>query len=66
MSDQYTPTIGPFDRPEISKTDFRRMRSIALNLAAFAEAHNASPELLAQIHELREIINATAGTHQPR
>ena len=66
MSDQYTPTISWFDRPEISKTDFRRMRSIALNLAAFAEAHGAGPELLAQIHELRKIINATAGTHQPR
>ncbi len=54
--------VSIFDRPAIRVKDFRRMRSIALNLAAFAEANGASAALCQEIVELKEIINAQANS----
>ncbi len=65
VNDNYRPIINVFDRPEISKDDFRRLRSIAINLAAFAERHNPSESLMQQIQELREIVNGQAHSAHP-
>lgn len=49
------------ERPSITRADFRRMRSISLNLAAYVENHcDGNEGLKAQIVELRGIINGGA------
>jgi hypothetical protein len=44
--------------PIYSVEQVRRLRSIALNLAAWVESHcDAAPALLSEIQELKEIVN---------
>jgi len=52
------PLIRMDQRPAITIKNFRRMRSISLDMAAWIENHcNHDEDLLAKILELREIIN---------
>jgi len=51
------PVIPMYERPAITMKAFRRLRSIAINLAAWVEAHDQDGQFTAAIEELRSIIN---------